>query len=133
MNFRAGVEHPGMRPAHERDRSPEVVLEHFDFEHEVFQQEGRVDVGVEELDGPFERWVEQMKELIARQAGTVEVLISLDAPMPDLDRPADRYIAERLTKGDTAEDIQTDVQAAYEALEERIMSFKMPVEDDKSP
>lgn len=111
------------------ERSPEQVLEHFDFDHDVFRQDTWAEAAPspEELPDPVERWVEQMKELVAQQAGTIEVLIALDEPMLDSKRPADQYVLERLDQGDSHEVIRTDVQAAYDALETRTAESRFPV------
>lgn len=120
---------PGARP--DGERSPAEVLEHFDFEHAVFMEDTWADAKpeIDELPEPVDRWVEEMKSLVARQAGAAEVLMALDDVVLNAEQDADRYVMDRLHAGSNREQVRTEVQAVYDALEDRIHETAFPVSE----
>ena len=113
---------------------PEVVLEHFDFEHPAFQEDtwSEVEPSYEPLPEAVEVWVDQLRSLVARQVGTKEILGALDDTMLDREQDADRYVDDRLAVGESREQIRTDVQAAHDALEARIHEITFPDTSNKT-
>jgi hypothetical protein len=113
---------------------PEVVLEHFDFEHPVFREDtwSEVESSYEPLPESVSVWVDQLRSLVARQVGTKEVLGALGDTMLDRERDADRYVDDRLAAGESREQIRTDVQAAHDALEARIHGITFPDTSNKT-
>lgn len=110
----------------ERDAAA-VALEAFDFEHPVFREDTWAEIReAAELPEPVGTWVDQLRTLVARQAGAKEILAALGDTMLDRDQDADRYVDDRLVAGETRDEIRADVQAVHDALETRIHEVTFP-------